>query len=201
MPSIYQLKPGFQRLLRPVCTGLHACGITPNQVTLAALLLSAASGSWLWLAPASRTAWLCVPAVLLLRMALNALDGMLAKQFGQTSALGAVLNEVGDVLADAVLFLPFIRLPGAMPELVAAVVVLGLATEVAGLAALLAGGSRGFQGPFGKSDRAFFFGLLALLHGAGVLGARACTGLLVAGVLLALVTLGNRCRAAGKAHG
>jgi len=196
MPSIYQLKPAFQRLLMPVCRGLHAVGMTPNQVTLFTLLLSVAAGCWLWLAPDSRAAWLAVPGVLFLRMALNALDGMLAKRFAQTSSLGAVLNEVGDVLADAALFLPFVRMPSAIPELVVAVVVLGMATEIAGLSALLVGAPRGFHGPFGKSDRAFFFGLLALLYGVGVLGLTACTCLLGAAVLLALQTLVNRCRAA-----
>jgi CDP-diacylglycerol--glycerol-3-phosphate 3-phosphatidyltransferase len=196
MPSIYQLKPAFQRLLFPVCRGLHGLGITPNQVTLFTLFLSVAAGVWLWLAPDNRLAWLAVPVLLFVRMALNALDGMLAKQFNLTSALGAVLNEVGDVLADAALFLPFACLPGARPELVMAVVVLGMATEVAGLSGLLVGAGRGFQGPFGKSDRAFFFGLLGLLHGVGILGSLACTCLLGIAVFLALLTLVNRCRAA-----
>ncbi len=196
MPSIYQLKPAFQRLLFPVCWGLHGLGITPNQVTLFTLGLSVAAGAWLWLAPGNRLAWLAVPVLLFVRMALNALDGMLAKQFNLTSALGAVLNEVGDVLADAALFLPFACLPGLRPELVVAVVVLGMATEVAGLSGLLVGAGRGFQGPFGKSDRAFFFGLLALLQGLGILGSVAGNSLLGIAVFLALLTLINRSRAA-----
>jgi CDP-diacylglycerol--glycerol-3-phosphate 3-phosphatidyltransferase len=39
-------------------------------------------------------------------MALNAIDGMLAREHGQASRLGAVLNELGDVVADAGLYLP-----------------------------------------------------------------------------------------------
>ena len=34
--SIYELKPRFQALLRPLARRLHAMGITANQVTLAA---------------------------------------------------------------------------------------------------------------------------------------------------------------------
>ena len=34
MPSIYQLKPMFQRLLRPLVRGLARAGISANQVTL-----------------------------------------------------------------------------------------------------------------------------------------------------------------------
>ena len=50
---------------------------------------------------------LLLPLVLFLRMALNAIDGMMAREFGQKSRLGAVLNELGDVLSDACLYLPF----------------------------------------------------------------------------------------------
>ena len=40
-------------------------------------------------------------------MALNAMDGMLAREFGQQSALGGYLNEITDIVADAALYLPF----------------------------------------------------------------------------------------------
>ena len=44
MPSVYDLKPKFQGLLRPVTNGLASMGVTANQVTIAALLLSFAPG-------------------------------------------------------------------------------------------------------------------------------------------------------------
>ncbi|MBE1013510.1 CDP-alcohol phosphatidyltransferase family protein, partial [Escherichia coli] len=40
MISVYQLKPRFQNLLRPGVQRLYRRGITANQVTLAACLLS-----------------------------------------------------------------------------------------------------------------------------------------------------------------
>ena len=40
MPSIYQLKPAFQNLLRPVVERLYARGVTANQVTLSAAMVS-----------------------------------------------------------------------------------------------------------------------------------------------------------------
>lgn len=40
MVSIYQVKPAFQRLLRPFVGGLAARGVTANQVTLGALALA-----------------------------------------------------------------------------------------------------------------------------------------------------------------
>ena len=40
-------------------------------------------------------------------MAMNAVDGMLAREFGQQSPLGAYLNELADVVSDTALYLPF----------------------------------------------------------------------------------------------
>ncbi len=44
MASIYDLKPRFQALLRPATRALAAAGVSANQVTVAALLLSALVG-------------------------------------------------------------------------------------------------------------------------------------------------------------
>ena len=38
MPTIYQLKPAFQNLLRPLVRSLAAAGVTANQVTVAAFV-------------------------------------------------------------------------------------------------------------------------------------------------------------------
>jgi phosphatidylglycerophosphate synthase len=40
-------------------------------------------------------------------MTLNAINGMLARECHQQSRLGAILNELGDVLSDIALYLPF----------------------------------------------------------------------------------------------
>jgi CDP-diacylglycerol--glycerol-3-phosphate 3-phosphatidyltransferase len=39
MPSIYDLKPAFQNVLRPLCRHLAQWGVTANQVTIAAVFL------------------------------------------------------------------------------------------------------------------------------------------------------------------
>ena len=49
---------------------------------------------------------LLLPVWMLVRMALNALDGMMAREMEMATAAGAVLNEVGDVLSDLVLYVP-----------------------------------------------------------------------------------------------
>jgi len=96
MPSIYSLKPKFQKLLRPLARGLARAGVTANQVTLCACILSIVVGLLLTFRP---ELLLILPAFLFARMALNAIDGMLAREFGQKSNLGAYLNELTDVIS------------------------------------------------------------------------------------------------------
>ena len=163
MPSVYDLKPRFQALLRPIVKGLAKNGVTANQVTIAALLLSVIVGVLLVLFPQSVTVLWLGPVVLFVRMALNAIDGMLAREHDQKSALGGLLNEVGDVVSDVALYLPFAWLNGMPETLVIIVIAVMLITEVAGLATIQVGASRRYDGPMGKSDRAAVFGLIAIL--------------------------------------
>ena len=200
MPSIYDLKPAFQRLLRPVCVALARNGLTANQVTVSAAVLSGAVGGAIALAPQARWPLLVLPAWLFLRMALNAIDGMLAREFGQQSRLGALLNEVGDVVSDTALYLPLALVPGFDARLVVAITVLAIISELAGLAALLVGSARRYDGPMGKSDRAFAFGLIGLLLGLGVPGGWWITAALGVVVILLVLTVANRMRRALGSH-
>ena len=178
--TIYHLKPAFQNLLRPACGVLARAGITANQVTLAAMFLSIATGAALIVSGADRWALFLVPAVLFLRMALNAIDGMLAREHGMQSALGGLLNELGDVVSDVALYLPFGLVAGISPVTVVATVVLAALSEMTGVVAVQIGASRRYDGPMGKSDRAAAFGLLAVLLACGLEpGAWATAGLLV----------------------
>lgn len=140
-----------------------------------------------------------LPPVLLVRMALNALDGMVAREFGQMSRRGALLNEMADVLADTALYLPLALVGGIEPVLLSLVVILGVIGEMAGVVAVQIGAERRYDGPLGKSDRAFLFGLLALLLGIGVPAGAWIQALLLAMAVLGLVTIGNRSRQALRA--
>ena len=44
MPSIYDLKPAFQNLLRPLTRRLAAAGVSANHITVAAMMLSGVGG-------------------------------------------------------------------------------------------------------------------------------------------------------------
>lgn len=194
MLSIYQLKPAFQNLLRPGVKRLYDRGVTANQVTLFAALVSLLLG--ILLAAFYQHAWLfaLIPLWMLLRMALNAVDGMLAREFGQQSRLGAYLNELCDLIADSALFLPFALLPGVSPLLVVLVVLLALISEYAGVLGPMVGASRRYDGPMGKSDRAFCFGVLGAGVASGLLPAAWLNGLLAVILALLLYTLYNRVR-------
>lgn len=168
MASIYDIKPAFQKLLRPVTRALAGAGVTANQVTIAAALLSAGVGACIWFWPRERWPLLLLPGFLFVRMALNAIDGMLAREHNMKSRLGAVLNEVGDVLADTALYLPLAIVPGFLPWPMVIITILAIVSEMTGVVAVQIGATRRYDGPMGKSDRAFVFGVLALLLGLGV---------------------------------
>ncbi len=167
MPSVYALKPAFQGLLRPVVRLLARAGVTANQVTLTACVLSIALGLFLTFRLPSQRWLLTLPVFLFVRMALNAIDGMLAREFGQKSNLGAYFNELTDVVSDSFLYLPFAYLPGFDPLWIGAVIVLAVISEMTGTVAVMTGASRRYDGPMGKSDRAAVFGALGLWMGLG----------------------------------
>jgi CDP-diacylglycerol--glycerol-3-phosphate 3-phosphatidyltransferase len=196
MASIYDLKPAFQNLLRPFARALFRAGVTANQITVLAALLSAAVGACLWFYPLARWPLFLVPAFLFVRMALNAIDGMLAREHGQKSRLGAVLNELGDVMADAALYLPFAARPGFDARLVVVAVILAIVSEMTGVVALQIGATRRYDGPMGKSDRAFAFGFFALLLALGVRSGRWQTLALAIVCVLLAATIVNRARRA-----
>ncbi|WP_149087107.1 CDP-alcohol phosphatidyltransferase family protein [Pseudomonas prosekii] len=161
MPSIYQLKPAFQNLLRPLVQRLFDNGTTANQITVLAGVISVVIG--IAVAAFAEHAWVfaLIPVWMILRMALNAIDGMLAREFGQQSRLGAYLNELCDIVADCALILPFALIADVSLLIVLAVTLLALFSEYSGVLGPMVGASRRYDGPMGKSDRAFVLGVLA----------------------------------------
>jgi CDP-diacylglycerol--glycerol-3-phosphate 3-phosphatidyltransferase len=191
--TLYSLKPRFQALLRPFVTACARAGITANQATLAAVAGSVVVGALVALAGDSAV-FLLLPAWLLLRMALNAVDGMLAREHGQKSALGAYLNELGDMVSDAALYLPFAVLPAFPLAAVGAVVLLAALSELAGVLGPMVGASRRYDGPMGKSDRALLLGALATWIGCGGAVPGWSVWLLAAIAGLLVLTIVNRVR-------
>lgn len=192
MPSVYQLKPAFQSLLRPLCRALAERNITANQVTIAAMILSILGGLCIALLAPAVWSLLLLPVILLIRMALNAIDGMLAREHHQASPLGAILNELGDVISDSALWLPLALIPGIYAPLIVGVAILAIISEMTGVIAVQIGASRRYDGPMGKSDRALLLGVFGLLLGSGVQIGFWLNALLAAVVIMLLYTITNR---------
>jgi CDP-diacylglycerol--glycerol-3-phosphate 3-phosphatidyltransferase len=170
MISVYKLKPKFQQLLTPVLLFLHKHGITANQITIGSMLLSVLIGILFWNADVSKWFFLSLPIGLFIRMALNALDGMMARKFNQTSKLGEVLNEIGDIVSDVIIFFPLIKFQPESLYVIVVFIIMSIINEFAGLMGKVIGKERRYEGPMGKSDRALILGIygLALFFGADI---------------------------------
>ena len=168
MISVYKLKPKFQQLLTPILLFLNKNKVTANQITISSILLSVVIGILFWNGDASKWFFLSLPIGLLLRMALNALDGMMARKFNQTSKLGEVLNEVGDIVSDVIIFLPLLKFQPESLYLIVVFIILSIINEFAGLMGKIVGKDRRYDGPMGKSDRALILGIYGLIMFFGV---------------------------------
>ena len=162
--SIYDLKPKFQNLLRPLVIKLEQRGVTANQVTLTACAISIVLGLILTAFSGYHWLFILIPIWLFVRMALNAIDGMLAREFNQKSRLGGYLNEITDVVSDAALYLPFAFVHPFDTLQIGLIIWLSALTEFCGVLGQVQGKTRRYDGPLGKSDRAFLFGVLGLVY-------------------------------------
>lgn len=127
------------------------------------MILSIFGGGIIYIWPDSVVGLCLLPIILLVRMAMNAIDGMLAREYNMKSPEGALLNEVGDLLSDVALYAPFAWVVPDSTSWIALILFLSILGEFVGVLTVQIGASRRYDGPFGKSDRAFAFSLLAIL--------------------------------------
>lgn len=192
MPSVYDLKPRFQGLLRPLMRRLAALGLTPNAITLIAVTGSVVAGAVVSRAARWPALLLLLPVWLFARMALNAIDGMMARELNMATPLGAVLNELGDAISDLGLYLPLAFVYEQAEWPVIAFAIGALLTEFSGLLGRALGGSRRYEGPMGKSDRAFIVGALASVTFAVPATLKLWPWIFAAAALLTVMTCWNR---------
>jgi CDP-diacylglycerol--glycerol-3-phosphate 3-phosphatidyltransferase len=197
MPTLYALKPAFQARLRPLADRLASAGVTANQITLLAAVLSIATGLVVAILAGYPLVFLLMPVVLFVRMALNAIDGMLAREHGQASKLGMYLNELCDVVSDLALILAFATLFPAWG--VVAFAIAAVLVEFAGVLGVAAGSGRNYAGPFGKSDRALALGVIGFLIACGLWVETIAPFVFPVMATLSLVTAINRIRSGLRA--
>lgn len=161
---LYLQKGNFQKLVRWV----GGSWMTANQATalgIACIFLVSAS-FYLGLTFAS-CRWLLAltPVFLVLRMIMNTLDGMLAREYQTGSVAGELFNEGLDIVGDTVCYGVLLFVPG-IPQL--PLILFLLLTWMAEYFGVLGkgfpGGVRRHETFFGgKPDRAIWMGLMALL--------------------------------------
>ena len=199
MISVYQLKSKFSDILRPIVNGMVKIGITANMVTISAFILSIITGVLAYLyIPKCPCAYWILPVALFIRMALNNIDGVIAREHNQKTNIGAIYNELGDILSDTVIYLPFLYIINCNFWLIFAFTVLTIISETVGIMGVQINASRHYEGPMGKSDRAFWMSVLAVVLFFKPLGADVINIFTGVVSLLLIYTIFNRLAAALK---
>ncbi len=189
-------KTFFQQQFRPVAGRVADAGVTANQVTITAGLMSFAAGVAIIAAPGAQWPLLLVPLVLLVRLPCNHIDGILAREHGMATPLGAILNDLLDVISDVMLYLPLALVPGVTPQLLIPAVVLGVLSEMAGVLGQANGAERRHDGPLWKFPRGVAYGAIALALGLGAAPGLWLDALFVTLLFLSALTIANRVQGA-----
>jgi CDP-diacylglycerol--glycerol-3-phosphate 3-phosphatidyltransferase len=148
----------------PLLKLLRRLGISPNSITIFSILLSFVISYFFWNTSDNPPYFLIVAFGLLIRMMLNALDGMMARIYNLQSKLGEILNEVGDIVSDVAIYFPLIIFESLRIEIAIIFILLSIINEFCGLMAKLISGERRYDGPMGKSDRAFLIGIICIVY-------------------------------------
>ena len=100
---IESLRPAADRLVGPLVTGAKRVGLTPNAVSVLALLAAGSAGASFFLAGEEPLLYLLGGAFVLLNGVLDVLDGTLARELDASSPAGDLLDHVLDRYADLAL--------------------------------------------------------------------------------------------------
>ncbi|HEY2924870.1 MAG TPA: CDP-alcohol phosphatidyltransferase family protein [Candidatus Eisenbacteria bacterium] len=155
--ALYDVKPRFRALLAglvPVLRPIH-----PDWITFSALVCSIAAAGLFQSAERLRWPFLAIPLLLLVRITLNALDGMVAQATGKARAFGEVLNEGTDRLSDVAILLGIAVSPLSSLAWGTAATVAVLLSSYVGILGKAVGAGRQYGGVLGKADRMLYLGL------------------------------------------
>jgi phosphatidylglycerophosphate synthase len=199
MLDIPDTKPLLERLLRPAALALSSLGIRPNALTLASIAISTLTGSLALAFPTATWPLFAILAAMLTRLALNHMDGIVARERGMKTRWGGLLNEIATPAEDMALYLPLAARPDMPAVLIACAVMLSVLVEVAGLSPVTIGSTRRFDGPMSKVVRGVFFATIVLDAAFGVAPKLLSPAALVLALGLLGITAWNRLiRAVGE---
>lgn len=159
MGGLYRVKPWFVRRLRHIEDALVARRVTADALTFAAVGVSVCAGAAILFGGLLHRPelWMLVLPLVVVRLALNALDGSVARRTRTARPFGVALNEVGDRLSDAATLGATSFVAG--PKLGLGAVACAFLASFAGVLALAVTGKRDAGGPAGKADRAMLLGI------------------------------------------
>src|SRR3989344_159678 len=145
--GIYSIKPLFQKSLAPLKRILVKWKVSPTAINLLALLISISGGLAIYYSQYYIILLIYVPFMAFIRTALNALDGLVARELKvKNQKFGEVLNEFTDRLSDISIFSAFIFIPYVNTYLASATLVIILTNSYLSILSKAAGGKRQYGG-------------------------------------------------------
>ena len=177
--AIYAVKPLFQKSLKPLADLFTRLKVHPTVINLLALGVSLTAGILLFFRAQFTFFLLILPLLFFIRIAFNALDGMVARALKVSSARGEIYNEFIDRISDVVIFgglafsfitqaigghLTWSFVSGGEFPAGMVLIILLLLNSYLGILSKSAGGERIYSGFIGKADRMFYLGLFCLIY-------------------------------------
>ena len=151
--NLYATKGAINARLVPLVDRLAKAGVTPDQITLAAVPVSLIGSVCLLLSPQVPALLLLIPVLAGVRILLNLLDGNMARRTGKIHPRGELFNELGDRLADTAFIAPVAFLPGADARIVLLGLLAGVLASYTGITTKAAGAERLYGGILSKPGR------------------------------------------------
>ena len=160
------LRPLADRVIRPFISGSKRAGLTPDAVSLLALLAAFAAAGSFYLAGETRFAYLLGALLVFCNGMLDLLDGALARELDTSSSAGDLLDHVLDRYADIAVVAGLAAGIEAFALGFAAVTGV-LMTSYLGTQAEAVGLDRVYGGLLGRADRLVLVGLVATVAAFG----------------------------------
>jgi CDP-diacylglycerol---glycerol-3-phosphate 3-phosphatidyltransferase len=107
-----KIRRQWDRLMRPIGSGLARMGVAPDAVTAFGVVLQVVAAAWIVEGRLVAAGFISAAAALM-----DVLDGAVARAKGVVTKFGALLDSTTDRLADALVFIPIAWLYGVSPDI------------------------------------------------------------------------------------
>jgi archaetidylinositol phosphate synthase len=160
--TLDQYRDYADRALKPLVDAAVAVGLTPNGVSVLAILLAAGAGVAYWLAVPGSMLYLVGAVLVFANGVFDVLDGMVARRTETASSAGDLIDHVLDRYADILLLVGLAGGTGRFGIGLAAVTGV-LMTSYLGTQAQAVGLTRVYGGLVGRADRLAIIGIVTAI--------------------------------------